>query len=106
MLALFFEGLSPWHLLVVFALALLFWGNRLPEVARSLGRAVNEFKKGLRDVTDEIGREDTTDKDQSAKQLHAPNGSTQIPAPKEQIAPKPAVHETERAELEDTPHAP
>ena len=56
----FWSGLSPWHLLLVGALALLFYGNRLPEVARSLGKAVNEFKRGLREVEDEIGKDDTS----------------------------------------------
>lgn len=31
---------------------LLFGANRIPEVARSLGRSVNAFKNGLKDVTD------------------------------------------------------
>ena len=54
----FWSGLSPWHLLLVGALALLFYGNRLPEVARSLGKAVNEFKRGLREVQDGIENDD------------------------------------------------
>jgi sec-independent protein translocase protein TatA len=40
--------------LIVFALiALLLFGKRLPEVARSLGKGVVEFKKGLKDVSTE-----------------------------------------------------
>lgn len=57
----FINSLSPWHLLLLAGLALLFYGNRLPEVARSLGKAVNEFKRGLRDVQDEIGSEPPTE---------------------------------------------
>lgn len=30
---------------------ILFGANRIPEVARSLGRSVNAFKSGLKDVT-------------------------------------------------------
>lgn len=30
---------------------LLFGANRIPEVARSLGRSVNAFKSGLKEVT-------------------------------------------------------
>ncbi len=48
---------SPMHWLVIGIVALLLFGNRLPEVARSLGRAWNEFKRGLNDVTDELNRE-------------------------------------------------
>jgi sec-independent protein translocase protein TatA len=34
-------------LVVLFLVLLLFGGKRLPELARSMGQAVNEFKRGL-----------------------------------------------------------
>lgn len=33
-------------LLIVFAILLLFGGKKLPELARSLGKCVSEFKRG------------------------------------------------------------
>ena len=36
------------------AIAVLLFGKRLPEVARSLGRSMVEFKKGVRGIEDEI----------------------------------------------------
>lgn len=48
---------SPIHWIVIGVVALLLFGNRLPEVARSLGKAWNEFRRGLRDVSDEFDRE-------------------------------------------------
>lgn len=47
-------GLSPMHLLVIMVVLLLLFGSRLPDVARSIGRSVNEFKRGLREVNDDV----------------------------------------------------
>jgi len=43
-------GIGPMELLIVGIIALLLFGNRLPEVARSLGKGMLEFKKGLKDI--------------------------------------------------------
>jgi len=41
-------GLGFQELIVILLLALLLFGaKRLPEIARSLGKSVNEFKKGM-----------------------------------------------------------
>lgn len=48
----FINGLSPMHLLLVLVVALLLFGNRLPEVMRSIGRSINEFKKGMSETDD------------------------------------------------------
>jgi len=45
------------ELMIILFLALLMFGGRLPDVARSLGRSVNQFKKGLKDF-DEGMKED------------------------------------------------
>jgi TatA/E family protein of Tat protein translocase len=46
------------ELLVILIVALLMFGGRLPEVARSLGKSVNMFKKGLKDVEDDLNAPD------------------------------------------------
>ena len=46
-------GFSIWHWLIVLAIALLIFGTkRLTSGARDLGKAVNEFKKGMRGEDD------------------------------------------------------
>ena len=50
----FLQNIGMGELLVILAIALLLFGaGRLPEVARSLGKAIREFKKGLKDTDDE-----------------------------------------------------
>lgn len=51
---IFAFGLGPGEMLVVGLIALLLFGKRLPEVARSLGKGVTEFKKGVQGIQDEI----------------------------------------------------
>jgi sec-independent protein translocase protein TatA len=46
-------GEYQWVLIALAAL-LLFGGKRLPEMGRSLGRGIVEFKKGLHGIGDEI----------------------------------------------------
>jgi sec-independent protein translocase protein TatA len=45
-------GLGPMEIMIVGVVAVLLFGNRLPEVGRSLGKGLIEFKKGLRDSED------------------------------------------------------
>jgi len=49
-----FGAIGSTELLVIGVIALLIFGKRLPEVMRSLGKGVTEFKKGLRSVEDEF----------------------------------------------------
>jgi TatA/E family protein of Tat protein translocase len=47
-------GLGTTELIVILVIALLVFGKRLPEVMRGLGRSMNEFKKGMSEVTDTV----------------------------------------------------
>jgi sec-independent protein translocase protein TatA len=39
-------------MLIVLAIVLLLFGNRLPSLARSLGQSLIEFKKGVKEIED------------------------------------------------------
>ncbi len=45
---------NPMMLLVLGALAVLLFGERLPEVVRSFGKGLMELKNGMRGLQDEI----------------------------------------------------
>lgn len=54
-LAFGLPGHMEWVVLLV--LGLLIFGKRLPDVGRSIGRSIVEFKKGIRGIEDEIETE-------------------------------------------------
>lgn len=41
-------------ILIVLVILLLFGAKKIPELARGIGKGMGEFKKGLKDVQDEI----------------------------------------------------
>ena len=55
-LAIGMPGLTEW--IIIGALGLLIFGKRLPEVGRSLGKGIVEFKKGLKGIDEDIEQVD------------------------------------------------
>ena len=48
-------GLGWQELILIFiAVLLLFGAKRLPEIAQGLGKGIREFKKAMRDTSDEL----------------------------------------------------
>ncbi len=47
-------GIGPTELLLAAGVGLLLFGNRLPSIARSMGRSLIEFKRGFKEVEQEI----------------------------------------------------
>jgi sec-independent protein translocase protein TatA len=78
-----FDGIfSPWHLLLLLVLGVLFFGKRLPEVGRSLGKGIIEFKKGLKGMEDEMADSSAAARnDAPAPALQPP------PRPPQRVAP-------------------
>lgn len=60
-----------WEWLIILAVVLILFGNRIPGLARSLGSGISEFKSGLREG-EKTGREV---KDTSAGSDKADKGS-------------------------------
>ena len=45
---------GPFELIIILVIGLLIFGRRLPEVGRSVGRSIVEFKKGVKGIEDEV----------------------------------------------------
>ncbi|MFN7021644.1 MAG: twin-arginine translocase TatA/TatE family subunit [Phycisphaerales bacterium] len=50
----FLTHMTPMSWIILLALGLLLFGRRLPEVGRSLGKGIVEFKKGLAGVEEQV----------------------------------------------------
>ena len=65
-----------WELVVIIFIVLLFFGaQRIPGLARSIGRGIREFKEGAKEVRNEI--EDAADETKVDKKSAAPSSKTQ-----------------------------
>lgn len=47
-------GLGMTELIVILAIGILLFGNKLPEMARGLGRALTEFRREANRLTDDL----------------------------------------------------
>ena len=53
------------EMVILLVLALIIFGpKRLPQLSRSIGRSIRDFKKGLSDVRDEIEKADLDDEEE------------------------------------------
>lgn len=65
------------ELIVIGVVALLLFGARLPNVGRSLGKTIVEFKRGLKGLKDDIEAEPSDESTASAPQ-HNGNGADRV----------------------------
>jgi len=53
-------GIQPWHIVVIVLVALIIFGPaKLPELGRSIGKSINEFRTGAREMTESLKEEVT-----------------------------------------------
>lgn len=51
--------LGVWEILIILVVILLIFGpRRLPEMAKGIGQSVREFRKGIRDIREDITKDD------------------------------------------------
>lgn len=81
--AIFQQIGMPELLIIGFIVLLLFGAKRLPELFRSMGRSIGEFKKATREIEDEVRHAMDTDTPTSKATPAAatpPSGSTPDPS--------------------------
>ncbi len=55
-----FSGFGFTELLIIGVIALVLFGSKLPDMARSLGRSYRDFRRGLSDIQSSIDASDTS----------------------------------------------
>jgi sec-independent protein translocase protein TatA len=76
-------GIQPIHIVIIIVVAfLLFGANKLPEMGRSAGKAITEFRKGAKEMTDsfreEVKQTSTTQLDSTSIAPNAPQAALKI----------------------------
>jgi len=75
-------GIGPMEMVIVGIIALLLFGKRLPEVARSLGKGIVEFKKGIHGIEDDVNDNATRHTGSSQSRPVPQDDRTEATAPK------------------------
>jgi sec-independent protein translocase protein TatA len=78
---------TPVQILIVLALGVLIFGKNLPDVAKQIGSAFGEFKKGLREMSDlskmsadeKVAKKVRADDDLESTEKHHPVGTKFVP---------------------------
>ena len=78
----FLQNINGPEILMIFLLALLFFGaKRLPDLFKSLGKSIREFKKATSEIEDDFRNamdEDSTDFKSTSAQPVTPSEPTQV----------------------------
>jgi sec-independent protein translocase protein TatA len=85
-------GLQPWHIIAIAVVALIVFGpRRLPEIGHGLGKALNEFRRGTKEMSDSFRDEmQHTEQPQSPVQTFAQPVQMQTLTPPDQT-PQPQL---------------
>jgi sec-independent protein translocase protein TatA len=98
MTPLFANWLGPQEILILLVIGVLFFGKRLPEVGRYLGKGIVEFKKGMAGLEDEISG--------SAPVRHEAPAALEPPRPPQRVTTTAPKFEDNATNITATPPQP
>jgi TatA/E family protein of Tat protein translocase len=101
----FLNAIGPYELLILFAIILLLFGpRRLPEIARIIGKAVEQLRRASQDFRDQVMNLDEPPEDHAYDAEHVVEASEEVPAAADDEAyrtPDRAAEDTEACEEKD-----
>jgi sec-independent protein translocase protein TatA len=83
----FLGSIGPTEALILLTLGILLFGRKLPEIGRSLGKTVVEFRKGVKGLEDEVNEPAAPRAAIEPEPVKAPQRVTPATAPKFEDAP-------------------
>jgi len=91
-----FLNLGPTEIILILIVAVILFGGRLPDVARTLGKGFFEFKRNLKDLQDDIYRQDLNPPSRLPKPYYTEPEETE--APEEEKPPLPSDKKSDESE--------
>ena len=84
-------GLGGGEIILLLVLGVLLFGRKLPDIGRSLGKTMTEFKKGMKGIEDEVSEPSAPQRAAiEPEAVKAPQRVTPTSAPKFDDAPAPS----------------
>lgn len=90
----------PEVVIILIVVLLVFGPRRLPEMAKGIGQSVREFRKGIRDMKDDINKEDEPKK---VAVVDSPTSPTVTPVTVAQQNPEPAAQPASPVRADEEP---
>lgn len=84
-----FPGIGGPEILLLLVLGVLLFGRKLPDIGRSFGKTIVEFKKGVKGIEDEVNEPTQPRGAIEPEPVKAPQRVTPSSAPKFDDAPAP-----------------
>ena len=83
-------GIGAQEMLLLLVLGILLFGRKLPDIGRSFGKTIVEFKKGVKGIEDEVSEPSAPRAAIEPEPVKAPQRVTPTSAPKFDDAPAPS----------------